>query len=72
MSKGKQHLELVTKKLNMKIAELGETIQEVQRDIDNMNESLPLLSYISMFKNIELVDRALQFFFQMQVMNFYF
>lgn len=39
-------------------------------DIDNMNESLPLLSYISMFKNIELVDRALQFFFQMQVMNF--
>ena len=38
MSKGKQHLELVTKKLNMKIAELGETIQEVQKDIDNMNE----------------------------------
>ena len=38
MSKGKQHLELVTKKLNMKIAELGEIIQEVQKDIDNMNE----------------------------------
>ena len=38
MSKGRQHLELVTKKLNMKIAELGETIQEVQKDIENMND----------------------------------
>ena len=38
MSKGRRHLELVTKKLNMKIAEMSETIQEVQKDIENMNE----------------------------------
>ena len=38
MSKGRRHLELVTKKLNMKIAEMSETIQEVQKDIESMNE----------------------------------
>ncbi len=38
MSKGQRHLELVTKKLNMKIAEMGNAIQEVQKDIENMNE----------------------------------
>lgn len=39
-------------------------------DIENMNESLPLLSYISMFKNIEVIDRAVSFFMQIRVMNF--
>lgn len=39
-------------------------------DIDNMNESLPLLSYISMFKNIEIVDRAVQFFLRIKIINF--
>ena len=39
-------------------------------DINNMNESLPLLSYIFMFKNIEVVDRAVQFFLQIKNINF--
>lgn len=39
-------------------------------DIENMNESLPLISYISMFKNIEIVDRAVQFFLQIRTINF--
>ncbi len=39
-------------------------------DIENMNESLPLLSYISMFKNLEVIDRAMSFFMQTRVMNF--
>ena len=39
-------------------------------DIENMNESLPLLSYISMFKNLEIIDRAMSFFLQIRVMNF--
>lgn len=38
MSKGTKHLELVTKKLNTKIVALGETIQEVLKDMENMNE----------------------------------
>lgn len=39
-------------------------------DIENMNESLPLLSYISMFKNLAVFDRAMSFFMQIRVMNF--
>lgn len=39
-------------------------------DIENMNESLPLLSYISMFKNLEIIDRAMSFFMQIRIMNF--
>ena len=38
-------------------------------DIKNMNESLPLLSYISMFKNWEIIDRAMSFFLQIRVMK---
>ena len=38
MSKGKEHLKLVTEKLNRKISEMGATIQEVQRDIESMND----------------------------------
>ncbi len=39
-------------------------------DIENMNESLPLLSYIGMFKNIPQIDQALRFFFGIQTINF--
>ena len=38
MSKGKQHLQLVTKKLNSKIKEMSAVIQEVQKDIESMND----------------------------------
>ena len=39
-------------------------------DIENMNESLPLISYIGMFKNIPKIDQALRFFFNIQTINF--
>jgi hypothetical protein len=39
-------------------------------DIENMNESLPLLSYIGMFKNIEVIDNALRFFYSIQTIDF--
>ena len=39
-------------------------------DIENMNESLPLLSYIYMFKNLEVINRAISFFIRIRVMNF--
>lgn len=39
-------------------------------DIENMNESLPLLSYIGIFKNIEIIDNALRFFFSIQTIDF--
>lgn len=39
-------------------------------DVENMNDGLPLLSYIGMFKNIEIIDKALQFFFNIQTINF--
>ncbi len=39
-------------------------------DLENMNESLPLLSYISMFKNINVVDRVIRFFLQIKVLNY--
>ncbi len=39
-------------------------------DIENLNEGLPLLSYISIFKNIEKIDRAIRFFFNIQTINF--
>ena len=38
MSKGKQHLELVSKKLNKKIQEMSAVILEVQKDIESMND----------------------------------
>lgn len=38
MTKGRQHLKLVTEKLNSKIAEMSVVIEEVQRDIVNMND----------------------------------
>lgn len=39
-------------------------------DLENMNESLPLLSYIAMFKNIDFVDRVIRFFMQIKVLNY--
>ena len=39
-------------------------------DLENMNESLPLLSYIAMFKNINVVDRVIRFFLQIKVLNY--
>lgn len=38
MSRGTEHLKLVTEKLNTKIAEMSDTIQEVQKDIESMND----------------------------------
>lgn len=39
-------------------------------DIENMNDSLPLLSYIAMFKNIAIIDKAMSFFMQIKVLNY--
>ncbi len=38
MTKGQKHLELVTEKLNNKIAEMSAVIEEVQKDIVSMND----------------------------------
>lgn len=38
MTKGQQHLKLVTEKLNSKIAEMSAVIEEVQKDIVSMND----------------------------------
>ena len=38
MSRGTEYLELVSGKLNSRIAELSEVIQEVQKDIEGMND----------------------------------
>ncbi len=38
MSKGKEHLKLVTQKLNNKIAEMSAVIRDVQKDIKSMND----------------------------------
>lgn len=39
-------------------------------DIDQLNDSLPVISYISMFKNIRLIDDAVSFFLNIQIINF--
>jgi len=39
-------------------------------DILNLNKSLPLLSYIAMLKNVEIIDKAVQFFLQIRIINF--
>ncbi len=38
MSKGREHLKLVSEKLNKKIHQMSATILEVQKDIDSMND----------------------------------
>ena len=35
-----------------------------------MNDGLPLLSYIGIFKNIRKIDNALRFFLNMQIVDF--
>ena len=35
-----------------------------------MNEGLPLLSYISLFKDLEVIDDAIRFFLNLQIINF--
>ncbi|MDD7388575.1 MAG: ATP-binding protein [Lachnospiraceae bacterium] len=39
-------------------------------DMENINESLPILSYIAMFKNIDIIDRVFKFFMQIKVLNY--
>lgn len=39
-------------------------------DIENMNDSLPLLSYVGMLKNIKELDNVIRFFFSIQTINF--
>lgn len=39
-------------------------------DIDNLNGNLPLISYISMFKDLDIVDDAIRFFMNIQTVNF--
>lgn len=39
-------------------------------DLENMNGSLPILSYIAMFKNIDFIDRVIRFFMQIRVLNY--
>lgn len=39
-------------------------------DVENMNDGLPLLSYIGIFKNIREIDNALRFFLNMQTVDF--
>ena len=39
-------------------------------DIEKMNEGLPLLSYISLFKDLEVIDDAIRFFLNLQIINF--
>ena len=39
-------------------------------DIAQINEYLPVLTYIAMFKNIEYIDEVVRFFLRMQVVDF--
>lgn len=39
-------------------------------DIDKINESLPIISYIAMFKNIEVIDEVIKFFLRIQIVDF--
>lgn len=39
-------------------------------DIDKINEGLPLLAYISLFKDVEIIDNVISFFLNMQTVNF--
>lgn len=39
-------------------------------DIDKMNDGLPILSYIALFKDFEIIDKAVQFFLKMHFVDF--
>lgn len=47
---------------------LDESLQSV--DIAQINESLPVLTYIAMFKNIEYIDEVVRFFLRMKIVDF--
>lgn len=47
---------------------LDEKLQSI--DIDRINESLPIISYISMFKNIDVIDEVVKFFLRIQIVDF--
>ena len=47
---------------------LSEELENI--DIENMNEGLPLISFISMFKNINVIDNVIRFFMSVQIVNF--
>ena len=39
-------------------------------DIEQINESLPIISYISMLKNIAVIDEVVKFFLRIQIVDF--
>lgn len=47
---------------------LDEKLQSV--NIEQINESLPILSYIAMFKNIDVIDEVIKFFLRIQIVDF--
>ena len=47
---------------------LDERVQSI--DIEQINESLPIISYISMFKNIDVIDEVIKFFLRIQIVDF--
>ncbi len=47
---------------------VNECLQSI--DIDKINESLPIISYISMFKNIDIIDEVIKFFLRIQIVDF--
>lgn len=47
---------------------LDEELKQV--DIDKINEGLPIISYIAMFKDISVIDDVVRFFLQMQIVDF--
>ena len=47
---------------------LDERLQSI--DIEQINESLPIISYISMFKNIDVIDEVVKFFLCIQIVDF--
>ena len=47
---------------------LDERLQSI--DIEQINESLPIISYISMLKNIAVIDEVVKFFLRIQIVDF--
>lgn len=47
---------------------MDERLQSI--DIEQINESLPIISYISMLKNIAVIDEVVKFFLRIQIVDF--
>lgn len=47
---------------------LSESIDKI--DIEKLNEGLPLISYIFLFKNFEVIDEVIKYFLDLQIVNF--